>query len=93
MIRWVWSPALWSGIGLTGQVLFGSRFLVQWIASESAKRSIVPRAFWYLSVLGGVTLCAYACYRRDPVFGIGQGAGLLVYARNLMLPRSSASPA
>ena len=93
MIRWWWSPALWSGIGLTGQALFGSRFLVQWIASESAKRSIVPRAFWYLSLLGGVTLFAYACYRRDPVFVIGQGVGLLVYARNLMLPRSSASPA
>jgi lipid-A-disaccharide synthase-like uncharacterized protein len=93
MIRWWWSPGLWSGIGLTGQVLFGSRFLVQWIASETAKRSVVPRTFWYLSLLGGVTLFAYACYRRDPVFVIGQGAGLLVYARNLMLPRSSASPA
>ncbi|HEU4941170.1 MAG TPA: lipid-A-disaccharide synthase N-terminal domain-containing protein [Candidatus Eisenbacteria bacterium] len=93
MIRWWWSPGLWSGIGLTGQVLFGSRFLVQWIASETAKRSVVPRTFWYLSLLGGVTLFAYACYRRDPVFVIGQGAGLLVYARNLMRPRSSASPA
>jgi len=73
--------------------MFGSRFLVQWLASESAKRSVVPRAFWYLSLLGGVTLFAYACYRRDPVFVIGQGAGLLVYARNLMLPRSAAGPA
>jgi lipid-A-disaccharide synthase-like uncharacterized protein len=73
--------------------MFGSRFLVQWLASESAKRSVVPRAFWYLSLLGGVTLFAYACYRRDPVFVIGQGAGLLVYARNLMLPRSASSPA
>ena len=90
--RWL-TPALWSGIGLTGQVMFGSRFLVQWLASESAKRSVVPRAFWYLSLLGGVTLFAYACYRRDPVFVIGQGAGLLVYARNLMLPRSAASTA
>jgi lipid-A-disaccharide synthase-like uncharacterized protein len=93
MFRWGFSPAIWSGIGLTGQVMFGSRFLVQWIASESAKRSVVPRAFWYLSLLGGVTLFAYACYRRDPVFVIGQGAGLLVYARNLMLPRTSVSPA
>ena len=93
MYRWWMSPALWSGIGLTGQVMFGSRFLVQWIASESAKRSVVPRAFWYLSLLGGVTLFAYACYRRDPVFVIGQGAGLLVYARNLMLPKPAASPA
>ena len=93
MFRWWFSLAIWSGIGLTGQVMFGSRFLVQWIASESAKRSVVPRAFWYLSLLGGVTLFAYACYRRDPVFVIGQGAGLLVYARNLMLPRTSVSPA
>lgn len=93
MFRWWMTPAVWSGIGLTGQVMFGSRFLVQWIASESAKRSVVPRAFWYLSLLGGVTLFAYACYRRDPVFIIGQGAGLLVYARNLMLPRTSVSPA
>ena len=93
MFRWWFSPAIWSGIGLTGQVMFGSRFLVQWIASESAKRSVVPRAFWYLSLLGGVTLFAYACYRRDPVFVIGQGAGLLVYARNLMLPRTPVSPA
>ena len=93
MFRWWFSPAIWSGIGLTGQVMFGSRFLVQWIASESAKRSVVPRAFWYLSLTGGVTLFAYACYRRDPVFIIGQGAGLLVYARNLMLPRTSVSPA
>ena len=92
MFRWL-SPGIWSGIGMTGQVMFGSRFLVQWIASESAKRSVVPRAFWYLSLLGGVTLFAYACYRRDPVFVIGQGAGLLVYARNLMLPRTSVSPA
>lgn len=93
MLRWWMNPALWAGIGLTGQVLFGSRFLVQWIASESAKRVVVPRLFWYLSLLGGVTLFAYACYRRDPVFEIGQGAGLLVYVRNLMLPKTSASPA
>ena len=85
--------AFWLTVGFLGQAVFTARFLVQWIASESAKRSVLPRAFWYLSLLGGMTLFAYACYRRDPVFVIGQGAGLLVYARNLMLPRSSASPA
>ena len=93
MSRWWLNPALWSGIGILGQVMFGSRFLVQWIASEAKKRSVVPRAFWYLSLFGGVTLFAYACYRRDPVFVLGQGAGLFVYARNLMFPRASASPA
>jgi lipid-A-disaccharide synthase-like uncharacterized protein len=74
---------LWLTIGLLGQALFSARFLVQWIASERLKRSVVPRAFWYFSVGGGVTLLAYAIYRRDPVFILGQGAGLFVYARNL----------
>ena len=74
---------VWLTIGLLGQALFSARFVVQWIASERRRRSVVPRAFWYLSVGGGLTLLAYAVYRRDPVFIIGQGAGLLVYARNL----------
>jgi lipid-A-disaccharide synthase-like uncharacterized protein len=82
----------WLTIGLLGQALFSARFIVQWIASERRKRSIVPRAFWYFSAGGGLTLLAYAIYRRDPVFIIGQGAGLLVYARNLwFIHRSAAS--
>jgi lipid-A-disaccharide synthase-like uncharacterized protein len=76
---------LWLGIGLLGQALFSARFLVQWIASERRRRSVVPLAFWYFSVGGGLTLLAYAIYRRDPVFILGQTAGLLVYARNLWL--------
>jgi lipid-A-disaccharide synthase-like uncharacterized protein len=74
---------VWLTVGLLGQALFSARFFVQWIASERRKRSIVPAAFWYFSVGGGITLLAYAIYRRDPVFIIGQGAGLFVYARNL----------
>ena len=74
---------LWLAIGLVGQALFSARFLVQWIASERRKRSVVPHAFWYFSLGGGLTLLAYAIYRQDPVFIIGQGAGLFVYARNL----------
>ena len=74
---------IWLGIGLLGQALFSARFVVQWIASERRKRSVMPRAFWYFSVGGGLTLLAYAIHRRDPVFIIGQGAGLFVYARNL----------
>lgn len=85
---------LWLTIGLLGQALFSARFFVQWIASERRKRSVVPRAFWYFSVGGGITLLAYAIYRRDPVFVIGQGAGLLVYARNLwFIHRAPASVA
>ena len=74
---------LWLGIGLLGQAFFSARFLVQWIASERAKKSVVPRGFWFFSVGGGMTLLAYAIYRLDPVFIIGQGAGLFVYSRNL----------
>jgi lipid-A-disaccharide synthase-like uncharacterized protein len=74
---------VWLGVGFLGQALFSARFLVQWIASERRRTSVVPREFWYFSVGGGLTLLAYAIYRADPVFILGQGAGLFVYARNL----------
>lgn len=80
-----WTEFWWVVIGLTGQLMFTARFLVQWIASERAKRSIVPLAFWFFSVGGGLILLAYALYRRDPVFILGQSAGLLIYLRNLWL--------
>ena len=76
---------LWVVFGLMGQMLFGSRFVVQWIASERKKQSYIPVLFWYLSLCGGIVTAIYAIHRRDPVFIIGQSAGLLVYARNLML--------
>lgn len=78
---------VWVAIGLLGQALFSARFMVQWIASERAKRSIIPKAFWFFSLGGGATLLAYALYRQDPVFIVGQGGGLLIYVRNLMLLR------
>jgi lipid-A-disaccharide synthase-like uncharacterized protein len=87
MTRWFTSPPIWYVVGILGQLLFGSRFFIQWIASEWAKRPVVPRAFWYLSLSGGVALLVYALHRRDPVFAIGQAGGLLVYVRNLMLDR------
>ena len=74
---------IWLAIGVLGQGLFASRFWVQWIASERQKRSIIPTAFWYFSLMGGVTLFAYAIYREDPVFIVGQATGLLIYSRNL----------
>jgi lipid-A-disaccharide synthase-like uncharacterized protein len=76
---------IWIAIGFLGQALFSARFLVQWVTSERARRSVIPRAFWYLSVAGGATLLAYAIHRLDPVFIVGQGAGLFVYLRNLQL--------
>ena len=75
----------WLVLGFVAQGLFTMRFLVQWVASERQKRSVVPRAFWYLSVVGGALLLVYAIYRRDPVFILGQATGLVVYVRNLML--------
>jgi lipid-A-disaccharide synthase-like uncharacterized protein len=77
----------WVLLGFSGQALFGSRFLVQWLASERAGRSVIPRIFWYLSLLGGLILLGYAVHLRDPVFIVGQGGGLGVYVRNLMLLR------
>lgn len=78
----------WVLFGMLGQILFGSRFIVQWLASERRKESTIPVAFWYLSLLGGLILFAYAFwYRQDIVFTIGQSAGVLIYVRNLMLIR------
>lgn len=80
-----WREFIWVGIGLTGQLLFTARFLVQWIASERERRSVVPVAFWYFSLVGGLVLFSYALYRKDPVFILGQSMGLVIYARNLWL--------
>jgi lipid-A-disaccharide synthase-like uncharacterized protein len=77
----------WLVIGFLGQACFFSRFLVQWMASERAGRSLVPRAFWYLSIAGGTIVLSYAIWRRDPVFIVGQSVGLVVYLRNLVLLR------
>lgn len=82
--------AVWLTVGFLGQAFFSARFLVQWVASERARRSVVPLAFWFLSLGGGATLLAYAIYRRDPVFIVGQGTGLFIYVRNLVLIRRSA---
>lgn len=76
---------MWLLIGFFGQALFSGRFLVQWIYSEKNRKSLIPVAFWYFSVGGGVTLLAYAIHRADPVFIAGQALGLFVYFRNLFL--------
>ena len=74
---------IWLVIGFVGQALFSARFFVQWIKSEREKKSVFPIAFWYFSIGGGVTLLAYAIYRQDPVFIVGQLSGLFIYFRNL----------
>ena len=77
----------WLILGLAGQVVFSARFLVQWIQSERAGRSVVPGSFWWLSIAGSSLLLVYAIWRRDPVFILGQSAGFVIYARNLALLR------
>jgi lipid-A-disaccharide synthase-like uncharacterized protein len=83
------SPAtcetLWMGVGFLGQGIFTARFLVQWAASEKRRDSVVPVAFWWLSLLGGLVLLAYTVYKRDAPLILGQTMGLFVYTRNLML--------
>jgi lipid-A-disaccharide synthase-like uncharacterized protein len=73
----------WVLLGFVGQGLFSMRFIVQWLASERAGRSVVPVAFWFFSIGGGILMLFYALYIRDPVFILGQGFGLFVYLRNL----------
>ena len=76
---------LWLGIGLTGQILFMMRFIVQWIHSERHGQSLIPVSFWYLSLSGGLIVLAYGIHKLDPVIIIGQLPGTIVYVRNLML--------
>ncbi len=79
---------IWIAIGFLGQALFSARFILQWLISERARRSIIPLAFWYFSLAGGAVLLSYAIHKRDPVFIVGQGMGLIVYIRNLYLIRT-----
>ena len=76
---------IWLSIGLLGQLFFSCRFVVQWLTSEKMKKSVIPIAFWYLSIAGSVTLLSYAIHRMDPVFILGQSGGLIIYVRNLIL--------
>jgi lipid-A-disaccharide synthase-like uncharacterized protein len=77
------NATIWLVIGFLGQALFSARFIVQWLQSEREKRSVFPIAFWYFSIAGGATLLAYAIYKEDPVFIVGQLTGLFIYLRNL----------
>ncbi len=85
------SGHIWIIVGVFGQVLFFLRFFVQWLASERAGKSVIPRAFWYFSIMGGLILFAYAFWRRDPVFILGQSVGIGIYSRNLYLIRKEAN--
>ena len=73
----------WLMIGFAGQVVFGLRFIVQWIATEKAKKSVIPLSFWYLSLAGTIVLLVYSIYKKDPVFIAGFSLNLVIYLRNL----------
>ncbi|GGC71209.1 lipid-A-disaccharide synthase N-terminal domain-containing protein [Chelatococcus reniformis] len=83
---------MWLLLGIVGQFLFGMRFLVQWIASERAGRSVVPVAFWFFSIGGGLITLVYGLYKREPVIILGQGLSLFIYLRNLALIRRNRRP-
>jgi lipid-A-disaccharide synthase-like uncharacterized protein len=75
----------WVIVGFTGQLVYSMRFIVQWIASERAKRSVIPVSFWWISLGGSALLLTYAVYKADPVFILGQAFGFIIYIRNLHL--------
>lgn len=77
------AEGIWIAVGLAGQLLFFLRFFFQWLASERKKKSTIPISFWYFSISGGLVLLAYAIFRKDPVFILGQSMGVFIYARNL----------
>jgi lipid-A-disaccharide synthase-like uncharacterized protein len=89
VFRWLritsWASLVWVGVGFFGQAAFSSRFLIQWIASEKSRRTVVPEAFWWMSLIGGISLFAYFVWRQDPVAILGQSSGLVIYARNIRL--------
>ena len=83
---------MWIGIGFFGQFLFFSRFVVQWIATERQRRSVIPVSFWYLSIGGSLVLLSYSIYRRDPVWIAGLSLNTVIYLRNLYFINIHAEP-
>ena len=75
----------WAAFGVIAQFVFAARFLVQWIASEKAERSVIPVGFWFLSIGGGLMTLVYGLVRRDIVIILGQAFSIFIYIRNLML--------
>ena len=75
----------WAAIGWLGNAIFSTRFFVQWYATERRKQVTIPTAFWWLSLLGSLSLFAYALHRRDPVFIVANGVSWIPYVRNLII--------
>jgi lipid-A-disaccharide synthase-like uncharacterized protein len=75
----------WLAFGLVAQLFFTARFLVQWISSERAGKSVVPMAFWFFSMGGGLMTLVYGIVKREPVIIVGQALATIIYIRNIML--------
>jgi lipid-A-disaccharide synthase-like uncharacterized protein len=82
LAEWVWLI-----VGLVGEFVFFLRFVVQWLATERARRTVVPVSFWYLSLGGTFMVLAYALYKLDPVFILAYSLNVLIYVRNLVIAR------
>jgi lipid-A-disaccharide synthase-like uncharacterized protein len=80
---------IWGGIGLLGQGAFTARFLVQWLASERKRETVMPVAFWWFSLTGGLITLTYVIHLGSLSLTLGQSMGLVVYVRNLMLVRKA----
>lgn len=85
LLGWLTASHIWEGVGYCGTTVFASRFFVQWFKSEIAGRSVIPLAFWYISLAGGLLSLAYALHIHSGPFIVGQAGGLVVYVRNLYL--------
>jgi lipid-A-disaccharide synthase-like uncharacterized protein len=75
----------WLAFGLVAQLFFTACFLVQWISSERAGKSVVPMAFWFFSMGGGLMTLVYGVVKREPVIILGQALATIIYIRNIML--------
>jgi lipid-A-disaccharide synthase-like uncharacterized protein len=73
--------------GSAGQVLFTCRFIYQWWYSRRHGESVLPAGFWWLSLVGSLTIVTYGLIRQDVVLIVGQSFGLVAYVRNLMIGR------
>jgi lipid-A-disaccharide synthase-like uncharacterized protein len=85
MIQEITAEPVWGLIGFLGQAVFGTRFILQWIVSEYKKKSHVPTAFWFLSLLGSLILLVYSVHREEPIFILGFSLNTFIYMRNIHL--------
>ena len=85
IVRELLKDPVWMTLGFVGQLVFGARFILQWVVSEYKKKSYIPVAFWYLSLVGSIMLLAYSIHKKDPIFILGFALNAFIYIRNLHL--------